>query len=152
MTTRKIALALSIVLVALGLALKVQRYASQFEDRSAAALTQITAFLASEGWIATSNSGPRLPFTYMTFAKTGCAGNLIVVPLGSSRELVAEVQLALGTDVGLVEAAGVPAGPGGLSALFARERAGPGMLAVSPAPGPAPSPCGSPPVGQWQAA
>ena len=132
MMTRNLALAGAAIVIALGLGLKAQRYAGQFEDRQAEDLQRIAAFVAPGGWSPVPHTGTPLPFAFVTFAKPGRARKLTVVPLGSSRELVDEVRLALGSDVGFVETG--KSVPRGWAALFAPAPSALGLLAMSPAP------------------
>ena len=139
MNQRLFMLAMAALLAMAGLALKTQRYAHQFTDRRAEERQQLTAFLARQGWHAIANGMAARPFEFTTFAKSGCAGELIVAMLGTSRELVDDAKLALGADTGIVQTAPTPTGWAALTG----SRSGLGLLAVSPAPGQGVNPCQS---------
>ena len=141
------------LVISFGLAFKAHRYAGQFEDRDAENLARIAVVAAAGGWTPIEATGVKLPFVHATFAKPGCATQLRIAPLGDSRELVAEVQLAFGPDVGFVET-GVASGGRGFSLLrlFAPDRKSLGRIAISPAPADGPAACRAPSAGQWRGA
>ena len=133
MTIHVIGIGAAVLALALGLGLKAERYAGRFADHSAENQARVAAVLASEGWLAIPNAGTPLPFAFATFAKPGCGAKLMVARLGSSRELVDEVRLALGPDVGFIETT---------AAL--------GLLAVAPASASNAGPCSAPSAGRWR--
>lgn len=150
MRRQSLAFGAAALVIALGLGLKSQRYAGQFEDRQADDMARIAAVAASEGWTLVESAGGTLPFVHATFVKPGCANHLRVAPLGSSRELVAEVELAFGPDVMFVETDPASRSRGfSLSGWFAPGLKPLGRIAVSPAPVEHQSACGPPAAGRW---
>jgi len=153
MTRQSLAFGAAALAIALGLAFKGHRYAGQFEDREAENLARIAAVAAAGGWTQVEGAGVKLPFVHATFTKPGCANQLRVAPLGESRELVAEVQLAFGPDVGFIDTGTVSGSQDfSLLGLFAKDYKSLGRIAISPAPADNPSTCGAPAAGRWHGA
>lgn len=132
MSTRTVSFAAAALVLAVGLGLKAERYAGRFADHKADDQARVAAVLAKDGWSPVANAGAPLPFDFATFAKPGCTGNVVIATLGSSRELVDEVKLALGPGTGFVETAGPL-----------------GLLAVWPAPAAGDARCSAPAADRW---
>lgn len=151
MTFRRIVLpALLAAAIVAGLVIKTARYRPLHAAGEADGLAAITALMLKHGWREVPGRGAGYPFTYASFVKEGCGRPLIVAVLGDATELIDDVKLALGPDVGLLERgqspdAVAPALPGTLGSWLS----GHNLVAVSPAPASTGGLCAGPTAAEW---
>ena len=151
MTLNRIFLpALLAVAIVAGLAIKTARYRPVHEMGEAEGVKALGLLMAKHGWTADAGRSAGYPFTYASFVKAGCGRPLIVAMLRDGAELVDDVKLALGPDVGFVERGQSPdVVATRLHGTVSWWLSGRDLLAVSPAPTSNDGPCAGPTAAEW---
>lgn len=112
----KLVIALVAILIIAGGALKLLRYTAQAApdtDTPNANIAMVTAAMAADGWQKTgTETGPRIPFTSIAFAKHGCDRQITISILGDSLELIPLARRVHGDDVVFHSQSGVQPGDG----------------------------------------
>lgn len=98
-----IAIGFAVVAMTAGAILKLNRYEGRFLPNDGKDMAQVSAILAAQGWSAGKNVGGQLPFSLAAYSKPGCPGELLVAPLGFSREMVDDARLAMGPETLFLE-------------------------------------------------
>ena len=109
-----------------GGAAKAVRYADRFAPQTDAVIGQLNTMLGEAGWRKLASSEGRVdePYTWVSFAKTGCQESVTISILGRTTELVPLVGMFHGGDVIYIDGGRLVEKPSALSARLDAATAG----------------------------
>ncbi len=155
-------LAAIVVALAVGVALKVGRYAERGDPGAAAAHDYVVRVMSFHGWALAAGSREEVHNLYapMAFERAGCGEPVVVAVMGGNAEGAEFFRLQHDGDAAFIQQAVVERPSGfarhwdAIGGFWGRMTAASNsvipVLAISPAPASGNPGCGGPPVEAWQ--